>query len=145
MAERAYCDPGGGDDMGSGSSDANRKRKHGGARKKLTWQQKLALCDPYVVASFLSSASCTCTSNCFQKFQAAAHGSVQMICDLRTSRTTGDNENAMKHCTQPHHHKTAARKINCHRKIYYTPGWMFVLNTPGGGKLSTIPYLAAVF
>ena len=99
---------------GSVSTEASRKRKHGGSRKVLTWQEKLSLCESDVVEEFLASASCKCGKNCFLKLAAVAHDSVKIICALRSSKTAGNNPNPNPKCTQPHLHKTASRRINCH-------------------------------
>ena len=68
------------------SSSCCHKRKHGGSRPKLTWQDKVELAEKDKVEAFLSSSICGCKCNCINKINQFGESGVQMVMDLRTAR-----------------------------------------------------------
>ena len=67
------------------------KNKRGGARKMLTWQEKLALAEPDSVRIFVWSADCDCECRCLQRAQQLGEDAVQAIVNLRVARFAGKN------------------------------------------------------
>ena len=71
------------------SSLHRSKRRHGGARKKLTWQEKLALVDKQVVQDFILQHAGTCTCKGIERIMALGEAGIQMVVNLRDARMTG--------------------------------------------------------
>ena len=73
------------------SSDGN-KRKHGGTRTKLCWQDKLALLEDDVIAEFIAGATCGGKCDCFTKVrEMPASEGAEIIKSLREARMQGQN------------------------------------------------------
>lgn len=66
-----------------------KHQKRGGARKILTWQEKLSLSDRTTVTTFLCSTSCKCDNNCLFKILNLGDRGVQLVVDLRDDRFAG--------------------------------------------------------
>ena len=104
-------------------SEPRSKPKHGGYRKRLTWQDKMALAEPEAVRTFIASATCACGENCFEKVRSRGEQGIQLVCDLRDARVAGmcsltTNNQDKKHATP------TKRRIQLPllRRKYPTPG-----------------------
>ena len=67
----------------------NKPKTKGGARKILTWQQKLALVDLSVCEDFLAESTCDCGKKCFQRIRQLKDMDGHVIYSLREERTNG--------------------------------------------------------
>ena len=67
------------------------KGKHGGSRRKLCWQDKLALLEDDTIQDFLANAPATCGAKCqcFKKLRACPEA-FTVIKDLRETRLAGE-------------------------------------------------------
>ena len=71
------------------SSLHRSKRRHGGARKKLTWQEKLALVDKQVVQDFILQHEDTCGCKGIDRIMTLGEAGIQMVMNLRDARMAG--------------------------------------------------------
>lgn len=65
------------------------KHKHGGSRKKLTWEEKLLQLDDDVIRNFLCTASCGGECECVYKLLNMGEKGVRIVSDLREGRLAG--------------------------------------------------------
>ena len=74
------------------NSDDTQKRKHGGKRTILCWQDKLTLIEDDTIADFISVATCGGKCECFTKIrQMARSEAAEIIKSLREARMKGEN------------------------------------------------------
>ena len=64
-----------------------KSKTKGGARKMLTWQEKLALVNSQVCRDFIATSSCNCKENCFQRIRQPKDKGADMVFNLREQRT----------------------------------------------------------
>ena len=69
----------------------HKEENRGGARKMLSWQEKLALTERETVASFISCGTCGRECACIQKIRELGDEGVQMVVNLREQRMAGKN------------------------------------------------------
>ena len=75
--------------MASAPDPETPKPKHGGSRRKLSWQDKVDLCDADVVRQFLRAGTCGCASGCISKLCALGEAGVDIVKELREERCEG--------------------------------------------------------
>ena len=68
---------------------SKKSNNHGGPRKILTWDEKLALCEQEAVKEFVATHNCQSGCNCMDKVRSLGSEGVNMICVLRESRLAG--------------------------------------------------------
>ena len=71
------------------ASNKNDAKKHGGARRRLTWEEKLAQLEPAAVTQCIASSTCDCDKNCMNKVKALGARGVQAITEVREERLAG--------------------------------------------------------
>ena len=67
-----------------------KKRKHGGVRKKLTWQEKLSLVEPEKVTKFINNCNLVCECNCMSRVRQLRQQGHDICTNLRERRLAGD-------------------------------------------------------
>ena len=70
-------------------STGNTCGKHGGSRKVLTWEEKLACCERSTIVAFVAKATCNCKQNCFEKIRVLDEKGYEMLQKLREDRLSG--------------------------------------------------------
>ena len=65
------------------------QKKHGGCRKKLTWEDKLTIVEPANVNNFVNSVDFVCKCDCMLKLRKLEQTGHSVITKLRESRLTG--------------------------------------------------------
>lgn len=92
--------------------------KHGGSRKVLCWQDKLALCEEDTILEFISTAECGNKCKCFDKLRAMRQETcVQVVRDLRERRISG--KCIFFAATSGH---VANRSLPRYKLQFFTPG-----------------------
>ena len=70
-------------------------QKHGGLRKRRTWQEKLRDVDEDIVKVFVDNFQCTCGEKCMDKVRDLEDKGREMVTELRESKLSGNKSNVL--------------------------------------------------
>ena len=75
--------------MADDNTTTKTKKKRGGPRHILTWQEKVSLADPAAVRDFISGPTCHCKCGCMKKLRELGEAGVRVVANLRDERFAG--------------------------------------------------------
>lgn len=77
---------------------SEKEKKRGGSRRKLSWAEKVDLCDSAAVTTFLQSeVVCGCGKECLEKVRKLGNKGVLEVQTLRQERCAGTYKNDSPH------------------------------------------------